>query len=192
MSRKKEGPGGEQPPEPKDEARCSDSISPRARSQALKPNLRIVKPAKAVLRLGGPSPSDDMAPGTYLVKCETGWLEPIGKGHRAVLQFSVVDGLYGGTALRMWIPAADAGGIVKLLGRYAKYCTIALGRPVESDDPVAEPGQIFSAKFFQVQVGFRKTDRPRGGQFSAQNALKRKDALDYLRVHEILSREDLP
>jgi len=117
--------------------------------------------------------------------------QPIGKTTRAVLQFSVVDGKHDGVALRQWITAADGGGVVSPNGRYARYCEIALGRPLEKNDPVGDPNQIFSGRFFLVQVGYRKTDGPKGGMASDKNAERCKDDRDYLRVHDILTREDL-
>lgn len=157
-----------------------------------KPNLRVVKSAPAV-RLGGTLPTESMEPGNYLVSCENAWLEQRGKSHRAALQFRVVDGKHGGVALRMWIDnAADNGGFISPTGKYARACQIALGRPLHDGDPVAEPGEFFSGRRFIVFVGYRKSELPGGrGKFSDQCAMTKKQDGDYLRVHEILSREDL-
>jgi hypothetical protein len=114
----------------------------------------------------------------------------IGKEHRAVFQFRVVDGKHEGVALRQWVIAANGGGVISPTSRYARYCAVALGRALESDDPVNDPSQIFSGRFFLVQVGFRKTEHPKGGRSSDERAQLRKDDADYLRVHDILSRED--
>jgi hypothetical protein len=65
-----------------------------------------------------------------------------------------------------------------------------LGHPLENNDPVGDPGQIFSGRFFLVQVGYRKTEKPKGGMASDGNSFRCKDDRDYLRVHDILSRED--
>jgi hypothetical protein len=134
-----------------------------------------------------------MSPGRYLVVCENAWLEPVGKGHRAALQFRVVDGRYDGVALRMWIDeAADAGGIISPVGKYARTCAIALGRPLEEGDPVDQPGEFFSGRRFIVFIGYLKSERARGGgQSSDERAMIRKDEEDYLRVREIISRENL-
>jgi hypothetical protein len=137
-----------------------------------------------------------MAPGKYLVVCENAWLEPMNKhtqAHRAAFQFRVVDGKYHGTALRMWIDGAtDAGGFISPIGKYARQCELCLGRPLEDNDPIDEPGQFFSGRRFIVFAGYRKSDRAGGGgQSSDERAMIRKDAQDYLRVHEIVSREDL-
>jgi hypothetical protein len=75
--------------------------------------------------------------------------------------------------------------------RYAQQCAAALGRPLDTGDNVNNPAVIFSNRLFSVQVGYRKTDRPRGGKFSEDNALHRKDADDGLRIHAILAREEL-
>jgi hypothetical protein len=158
-----------------------------------KPNtsLKLVPAKSEKLRLGGLAPSEEMKPGKYLVVCEAAWIEPLGKQHRAVLQFRVTDGKHDGVALRLWVTASDGGGIVSPTSRYARYCTIALGRPLDTDDSVGDPAQIFAGRFFQVLVGYRKTERQRGGMASDENSQRRKDDRDFLRVHEILSMEDL-
>jgi hypothetical protein len=167
------------------------NLNPKLQSGSnRKLNLRVVKPAPA-LRLGGTAPADDMQPGKYLVQCEAAWIEQVGKEHRVVLQFRVTDGKHHGAGLRQWVIAANAGGVISPTGRYARYCAIALGRPVESNDPVDDPGQIFSGRFFLVSVGYRKTEQPKGGRYSDQLALVKKGDADYLRVHEILEAVDL-
>jgi hypothetical protein len=156
-----------------------------------KANLKLV-PAKAEkLRLGGLAPSEEMQPGKYLVVCETAWVEPVGKQHRAVLQFRVLDGRHDGVSLRLWVTASDGGGIVSPTSRFARYCAIALGRPLNTDDPVGEPSEIFAGQKFVVFVGYRKTEHAKGGSSSDERALTRKDTADFLRVHDIVSREDL-
>jgi hypothetical protein len=156
-----------------------------------KASLKLVAPKSNNLRLGGVAPTNDMAPGKYVVICETAWIEAIGKEHRAVFQFRVVDGEHDGVGLRQWVMAANGGGVVSPTSRYARYCALALGRPLESADPVDDPSQIFSGRFFCVQVGFRKTEKPKGGRSSDKLALIKKGDGDYLRVHDILTREDL-
>jgi hypothetical protein len=132
-----------------------------------------------------------MRPGKYLVVCETTWIEAVGKEHRAVFQLRVVDGIHDGVALRQWVTVSNGGGIVSPGSRYARYCALALGRTLEADDPVGDPAQIFAGRFFLVQVGYRKTEHRKGGRSSDEKANIRKDAADYLRVHDILSQEDL-
>jgi hypothetical protein len=157
-----------------------------------KASLKLLK-TKPAVRLGGTLPTDDMQPDKYLVVCEHAWLEPTGKNHRAVFQFRIVDGKHHGVALRMWIDeAADAGGFISPIGKYARHCWIALGRELAEGDPVDDPGQIFSGRRFIVFVGYRKSELPRGkGKQSPELAMIRKGSDDYLRVHEILTREDL-
>jgi hypothetical protein len=159
---------------------------PQSKSLALLPKPQIK------IRLGGRAPSADMPPGEYLVRCEGAWIEPVGRNFRAVLEFRTVDGKFGDVSLRQWIVVSNGGGIVSPTGRYARFCEVALGRLLETDDPVSDPAQIFNGQFFLVSVGFRKTDGPRGGTASEENALRRKDDSDFLRVHEILAREELP
>jgi hypothetical protein len=106
-----------------------------------------------------------MAPGKYLVECDSAWLEPVSKStqeHKAVIQFRVVDSKFNGVALRMWIDkAADAGGIISPTGKYARHCEIALGRPLKEDDPVDEPRQIFAGHRFLVLLGIG-CEQPKG------------------------------
>jgi hypothetical protein len=166
-------------------AKSSTDSKPNART------LQLVK-SKPAVKLGGSLPAEDMPADKYLAVCEGAWLEPIGKKHRAVLQFRIVDGKYHGVALRQWIDdAADAGGFISPIGKYARHCWIALGRELQEGDPVDEPGQIFSGRRFIVFIGYRKSEHPGGkGRQSSEFAMIRKDD-DYLRVHEIVSREDL-
>lgn len=157
------------------------------------PTLRVVKPASPV-RLGGTLPTEGMEPGKYLVTCENAWLEPLrGKGQRAALQFRIVDGKHDGVALRMWIDGAvDGGGFVSPIGKYARVCQLALGRPLQDDDPIDQPGEFFTGRRFVVFVGYRKSERAGGGGRSSDDlALMNKDKRDYLRIHDVISREDL-
>lgn len=155
-------------------------------------HLKSVPPRPSTgLRLGGLAPAADMKPGEYTAACEGAWVEPIGRTTRVVLQFRVTDGPHTGTALRQWLPVADAGGVVSPMGRFAKHCAIALDRPLRVDDDLNNPASIFSGSIFSVSVGFRKTERQRGGMASDSNSQRRKDDADYLRVLEILKREEL-
>jgi hypothetical protein len=162
--------------------------NPQSRSRE-KPNLQLV--AKPALRLAGMTPDESMAPGEYQVQCETAWMESIGRRARVVLQYRVIDGVHAGTALRQWIVASDDGGVVSPNGRYARACSIALGRPLEVGDDVGDPARIFGAQIFLVDVGYRKTELSGGGKASDENALRCKDSADYLRIHEILARVEL-
>ena len=157
--------------------------------------LKLVEPRASAnvseLRLAGVEPTQDMVPAEYLAKCEGAWLEPVGKGLRAVLQFVCVDGKHDGVALRQWLPIAEANVGVSPASRYARHCAIALGRPLTRDDQLGDPAAIFGGHTFVVFVGYRKTEKPKGGMASDQNAYRKKDDFDYLRVHEIRSCEDL-
>jgi hypothetical protein len=142
------------------------------------------------LRLAGLAP-EGMHPGEYRVICETASLKQVGKAITAVLHHRVVDGPHTGTALKQWIPVSDETGVVSPTGRYAKYCAIALGRALDVDDPIGDPSAIFAGLVFLVQVGWRKTEKARGGKASDELGLTCKDSNDYLRAHEILCREEL-
>jgi hypothetical protein len=149
-------------------------------------SLKVV-PRKP-LRAGGLQPATDMQPGEYLCACEAATDTIHGKSRQAILQFRIVDGPHAGTALRQWLTISDVGGLVSLYTRYAKHCAIALGRELEPGDSL-EPEPIFPGKIFVVEVGYRKTEKM-GGPATPENAQHRKDAKDFLRVHEILELRD--
>jgi hypothetical protein len=159
-----------------------------------KSNLKIIagggggKPKH--LRAGGLEPSESMAPGQYVAACEGGTITTKGKTTIAVLEFRILDGPHGGTALRQWITIPDVDGVVPIASRYGRQCAIALEREIESGDDL-DPGTIFRGKFFLIDVGFRMTEKI-GGTPASDNALRRKDHKDFLRVHKIISRSELP
>lgn len=162
------------------------------RDSKSKINLQLV-PTKSVseLRLGGFVPDSEMNPGIYSANCESAWIEEFGKGYRAVFQFCIIGPDHEGTALRMWVQVGDCGKVVSPVGRYARYCEIALGRPLVRSDPLGDPGSIFTGRNFSVLCGYSKTERRTGGHFSDKNTLIKKYAGDYLRVHDILGRVSL-
>jgi hypothetical protein len=145
-----------------------------------------LKPIRPRLQFGGRLPSEDLRPGDYLVKCVSAWTQPRGRETQAVWQFQIADGPHRGVAIRKWMIIADAGGIVSFSGLYASYCQIALGRAVTAEDDPADIASIFAGKQFVVRVGYRRSERPRGGK-AADDQVK-KDEEDGLRVHEILRR----
>jgi hypothetical protein len=117
----------------------------RYRNSPRKTNLKVVPAGGSKiteLRLGGLAPTEDMKPGVYLAKCESAWIEPVGKAARVVVQYSLIDGKHDGVALRQWLPASDGGGVVSPTGRYARQCAIALGRSLSEDDSVNDPAAI--------------------------------------------------
>jgi hypothetical protein len=136
-------------------------------------------------------PSDDMQPGEYRVSCESASKKSFGHGGvRIELNYRVIDGEHTGTALRQWF-TVNASGLVSPRSRFALQCAVALGRPLDTSDDVDNPASIFSGRIFRAFVGFRKTEKVRGGQDNPENALRRKDKRDGLRVHELLAREEL-
>jgi hypothetical protein len=164
------------------------------RNPQSKSNLKIVAGGSGVkpkrLRAGGLEPNESMAPGQYVAACEGGTITTKGKTTIAVLEFRILDGPHGGTALRQWITIPDIDGVVPIASRYGRQCAIALEREIESGDDL-DPGAIFRGKFFLIDVGFRMTEKI-GGTATKENALRRKDAKDFLRVHKIISRSELP
>jgi hypothetical protein len=143
------------------------------------------------LRLGGFQPPKSMPAGEYKVQCEGASKKPWPRGWRIELKHRVIDGEFSGVGLNQWIPI-DATGVVSPHSRYAKQCEIALGCPLaETSIDLNDPAAIFSGRFFKAFVGFRKTEKARGGMAHEDNALLRKDESDGLRVHELLAREEL-
>ena len=137
------------------------------------------------LRLGGFIPPNDMPAGEYNIICEGASPKQSWKnGWRINLKYRVTDGEYTGVALNQWI-TVDASGVVSPRSRYVKQCEVALGRPLEPEDDLDNPASIFCGRFFRGFVGFRYTDGPRGGTSRPDNALRKKDGSDGLRVHEL-------
>jgi hypothetical protein len=140
------------------------------------------------LRLGGMEPSEDMGPDKYKIGCEGASKKSFAEGLRIELKYRVVEGPHTGTALRQWI-TVDESGVISPKSKYAEQCAVALDRPLEPEDNIDNPASIFSGKIFRAFVGYRKTEKPKGGK--PADPLKRKDAADGLRVHELLEREEL-
>jgi hypothetical protein len=129
-----------------------------------------------------------MPAGEYRVTCEGAFRDP-GRP-RIELKFRVIDGRYIGTSLPGWI-SYNPSGVISPKSRYAKLCAIALGRPIDAQDDLNNPASIFVGLIFLAFVGFRKTEKPKGGKMDPGMELKRKDRFDGLRVHDLLSREEL-
>jgi len=143
------------------------------------------------LRLGGFLPSENMPAGEYTVHCEGASKKPWAQGWRVELKHRVLEGEHAGVSLNQWIPI-DASGVISPRSRYALQCEIALGRPLEPEDDLNDPASIFSGVIFSAFVGFRKTDKPRGGKNTdPENQMRKKDHDDGLRVHELLTRAEL-
>jgi hypothetical protein len=159
----------------------------------MKTNLKIIAGGggggkSKHLRAGGLEPSESMKPGQYVAMCEGGTITTKGKTTIAVLEFRILDGPHGGTALRQWITIPAIDGVVPIASRYGRQCAIALGREIECGDDL-DPAAIFRGKFFRVDVGFRMTEKI-GGTATQDNASRRKDAKDFLRVHGVLGLEE--
>jgi len=160
----------------------------------LKSKLKLAhlpnKPAPR-LRLGGFQPSESMPAGHYKIICEGASKQSWRNGGlRIELKHRVIEGDHTGVALSQWINV-DASGIVSPRSRYALQCEVALGRPLEAEDDLNNPTSIFSGKTFQAFVGFRMTNKPKGGTSHPDNALRKKDSADGLRVHELRARDEL-
>jgi len=163
----------------------------RARSRPTLKLSHLPKPPPR-LRLGGVEPSEDMEPGEYKVACEGASKKSFARGLRIELKHRVIDGPHTGVGLRQWI-TVDASGVISPKSRYAQQCAIALGRPLDVDDDVNDPNSIFLGRIFLAFVGYRKTEKARGGNnaAAAEYAMTRKDAADGLRIHDLLSRVEL-
>jgi hypothetical protein len=163
-------------------------LGDRHKSRLKLAHLPTKPPAR--LRLGGMEPSDDMQPGEYKISCEGASKKSFAGGLRIELKYRVIDGPHTGTALRQWI-TVDASGVISPKSRYALQCAVALGRPLDTGDNPDDPASIFSGGVFRAFVGFRKTEKARGGTPTPENALRHKDGSDGLRVHDLLAREEL-
>ena len=144
--------------------------------------LKVV--ARKPLRAGGFAPSEHMQPGEYVCACDGATEIEKGRFRQAVLQYRVVEGPHMGTALRQWLTISEIGGLVSFNTRYAKHCCIALGQELQPGDPL-EAESIFPGKIFLVFAGYRLTEKI-GSPAHPENAKRRKDLKDFLRVHEIL------
>lgn len=142
------------------------------------------------LRAGGHEATTGMEPGQYVVICEGGRVEPYYKGQRANLVFKIFDGPHEGTALNMWIPLGDVGGVVPIKSRYAKQCKVALGRDIEPGDDL-DPAKIFPGHVFLAKVAYRKTEGTRGGEGDEALSLYKKGPDDRLRVHDLMELREL-
>jgi hypothetical protein len=155
------------------------------KSKPSKPNLKLVGKAPPKLHLGAAPPSEDIRPAEYLVKCVNAWIEPWKNIWRLVWQFQIVDGPHHGVGIRKWTPL-DPHGEVPIKGELARACAIALDRELDESDDLNNPGAIFAGKQFIVFIGYRKSERPGGGgRCLDEFAMRKKDAGDELRVHEI-------
>jgi hypothetical protein len=152
--------------------------------------VRLLTKPPPRIRLGGMEPLEDMGPGEYQISCEGVRKKPFAGGWKIEVRYRVTEGIHTGTALRQWF-YIDESGIASPRSRYALQCAVALGRPLDARDDPDNPSSIFSGGTFRALVGFRKTDKPRGGKPIADGGLHRKDSLDGLRVHELLARVEL-
>jgi len=136
---------------------------------------------RPILRLGGIE-ACKVEPGRYRMACQGAGADEKGK---PMLLFRMIDPPHAGTALRKWLNISHVIGEIRPGSSYAKLCELAVGRELEPDESL-EPNDIFRGKIFLAFVGWRKTDKHRGGQFRDDNALHRKDDRDFLRVHELI------
>ena len=145
------------------------------------PQLKLAQAkVRPTLRLGGVE-AQNIKPNRYRIACQGAGADEKGK---PILLFRMIDPPHAGTALRKWLSITHVNGEVRPGSSYAKLCQLALQREVEPDESL-EPNEIFKGKIFLAFVGWRKTDKPRGGSFSEENALRRKDDRDFPRVHEV-------
>jgi hypothetical protein len=141
---------------------------------------------RPILRLGGLE-ARDVEPGRYRIACQGAGADEKGK---PILLFRMVDPPHTGTALRKWLNISHVNGEIRPGSSYAKLCELALRRELEPDENL-EPNDIFRGRVFLAFVGWRKTDKPRGGQSHDGNELRCKDDKDFPRVHELIERVEL-
>jgi len=153
---------------------------------------------KITLRASGTQAPENMKCGEYIARCKHGEIKVRGSQVSAVLQFTVVGRFaqtefveeHAGVVLRQWFSLGKIEGgeddIILDVQPHSKYSTAwskAMGRPLKStDDP--DP-KAFEKKIFRVDVGFRSNS---GGTFSYKNLARKKDAKDFLRIHEIIEK----
>jgi hypothetical protein len=188
LAEKKKGAVARRPLEKRGTMSKSNYTGEGSKSRPKLVYLPTKPPAR--LRLGGMEPSDDMQPGQYKISCEGASKKSFAEGFRIELRYRVIDGPHTGTDLRQWI-TIDATGVISPKSRYALQCAVALGRPLDASDNPDDPASIFSGLIFRAFVGFRKTEKARGGKATPENAEHRKDSADGLRVHDLLAREEL-
>jgi len=128
--------------------------------------------------------------GEYKIMCEGASKRPWAQGWRIELKYRVIDGEHTGVALNQWIPI-DPSGVIPPRSRYAAQCEVALGRPIEAEDDLNDPASFFSGRIFRAFIGFRKSEKRGGGGVKPEYVWTWKDSDDGLRVHELLTREDL-
>ena len=141
---------------------------------------------RPILRLGGVE-AHNVDPGPYRIACQGAGADEKGK---PILLFRMIEPPHTGVALRKWLNISHVNGEIRPGSPYAKLCRLALQRVPEPDESL-EPNDIFRGKIFLAFVGWRKTDKPRGGQCRDGNELRRKDDKDFPRVHDLLEVVEL-
>lgn len=132
-----------------------------------------------------PKPALSGEPGERIATCVEAKAIRRGRSHQVVLFFESEDG----QVARMYIALPEDGRLTSTC-RYARLVRLALGRDPVAGKPV-HPGNIFVDKTFRVDVGFRKTEHAKGkGGKSDELSLERKDAADFLRIHDLLELLD--
>jgi hypothetical protein len=169
-----------------DNGKNNTTANPNPKSKLAKPNLKLVGKAPPKFRLGAAPATDDIRPAQYLVECTNAWIEPYKNTWRVTWQFKICDGPHDGVGIRKW-KTLDPHGEIHRRSEYPRACTVALDRELEETDDLNDPASIFAGKKFIVFIGYRKSERPSGGRFSDEFTMRKKDAGDELRVHEIRS-----
>lgn len=125
-----------------------------------------------------------MTPGSYIVRCRGGRIQPRGNKLQVVLAFEILEKAWNdGVLLRQWynLPRAESG--LSPHCRYARACEIALEHPVGPEDDL-DPEAVFVGKYFEADVGYRSNDST--GISDELNRAEKKDNRDFLRVHNLL------
>jgi hypothetical protein len=151
---------------------------------------------RITLRASGARAPDDMKSGEYIVRCQHGEVKTKGDKIVAELTYSVLgkytdrgfEKKHEGVVLKQWYSLGkvedDEDDIKIDVSPHSKYgvaWSLPKGRPLRSNE-IPNP-KVFENKIFRVEVGFRSNA---GGTFSYKNLTKKKDAKDFLRVHETL------
>lgn len=104
-----------------------------------------------------------------------------GDKHHLHLHFETEEGELG----RMWVQLPPLKPTPTC--RYMRLVTVARGGSAPEPGTPVHPENEFVGKRFMVNVGWRKSPRPGGGQKCDDRlSEQKKDARDFLRIHDLL------
>lgn len=130
-----------------------------------------------------PAPALSGEPGERMATCTAATSKERGRKTIVTLDLLTDDGEAGS----LWLELPET---LSALCRYVRLATMALGQAPQAGDSI-EPQAVFAGKRFRVWVGYRRTQHARGGgRVSDELAQMKKDSRDFLRVLDLVSREN--